>query len=104
MDDSNAAHLASMLSVDAKYLADCLERFRAVGEVRIPAASVEFLLGNYRLAIKALGGEAGEQAPLEHPSLRGAEALKTAREEAVQKMQEANATMRSVMGAATRGE
>ncbi len=98
MTDSEQAQLASVLSVDAKYLADCVEQFRAVGEVRIPVTSAEVLLANYLLAIKALGGAVEEKRPLEHPSLRGADQMKTAREQAERQMAEANASIKSALG------
>jgi len=97
MTDSDAVNLAAVLSVDAKYIADCLEQFRAVGEVRVPVASVEVLLANYALAIKALGGEVGEKKPIDHPSLRGADLLKTAREQAEKQMAEATATAKAML-------
>lgn len=98
MTDSEQAQLASVLSVDAKYLADCVEQFRAVGEVRIPVTSSEVLLANYLLAIKALGGAVGEPKAIEHPSLRGADQLKLAREEATKLMADANAAVRAALG------
>lgn len=104
MTDSEQAQLASVLSVDAKYLADCVDQFRAVGEVRIPVTSAEVLLANYQLAIKALGGAAGEEPKaIEHPSLRGVADLKVARDEAAKQMTTASEMVRSVLGYSTPG-
>lgn len=98
MTDSDQAQLASLLSVDAKYLADCVEQFRSVGEVRIPVTSARVLLANYQLTINALGGAVEDKKPLEHPSIRGTDSLKAVREEAERKMAEANALIQSAMG------
>jgi len=98
MTDSDAAQLASVLSVDAKYLADCVEQFRAVGEVRIPVTSIKVLIANYQAVIGALGGTVEEKRPLEHPSLRGADQLRFAREQAERQMAEANASIQSTLG------
>ena len=103
MTDADQVQLASTLSVDAKYVEECLERFRPIGEVHFSVASVEFLLANYRLAIKALVGEVEEVKPVEHPSLRGAEQLKAAREEAEQQMASASAAVKAVLDSVRQG-
>ncbi len=105
MTDSEAAQVASFLSVDANYLAECLERFRGLGEVRIPVKSAEVLVANTRLAIRALEGTGGESvSAVDHPSLKAAADLQAAREAAEQQMSEANHLMKHILDSVKRGE